>query len=413
MSNARTRGEDSANTSCVERDGKLRPRYFRTGCLGALVLTAIGVVAIGAWHVFFNDEQTNVTARLRLAFTSQSSAGQFDPFEYNLFKNTQKELLLSPSSLSQAIVQCRLARLSLLENRKDPADWLGKHLRVSFLENSEIMEIRLPYGPEEEQATIINAAVDTYINIFGRQETDNRIARLRSLHEIRDKLQGELRNYYNQTKVENVPNSEFQEKMAIEEYSIHLQEVVRSKNELGRLKAELEILRANQNDDLTSVEKMPISDKECEMYAPTDILLSFIRQGISDIQSQDSRIKKNIDPSAILRMKEEYSQRINDIRSQLRREKKSEIAIKIKQLEVKIAAASLQSQEFEEGVKKMYRLVEEDASIPINLEMEKLELNNLKKSYERISEEIEKASRDCHAELRITLMEKAEVPVKN
>jgi hypothetical protein len=202
--------------------------------------------------------------------------------------------------------------------------------------------------------------------------------------------------------------------MAFEEFIIYDREIIRSKCELGRMKAELADLRSNLKADLETAESRPISDMECELFASSDFVLNNLRQGIAqlneEMQSHDTR--QNVDrnhPGTRERMQREYSERIEDIRNEIRQKSKSEIEGKIKQLQARYAAASLQVQDAEEEVKRLFKEADSFGARSIEIEMMRVDIKSRQKFLDGIFSDLECFRIESNSEPRISLLEEAMV----
>ncbi len=62
----------------------------------------------------------------------------------------------------------KVAKLAIVCQEKDALGWLGKNLRVERIEGTNLVRISLRVGSPGEQATIVNAVVDQYLEEVGR-----------------------------------------------------------------------------------------------------------------------------------------------------------------------------------------------------------------------------------------------------
>jgi hypothetical protein len=107
----------------------------------------------------------------------------------NLIKNGMvlEHVLARPQVAKSQTVQ------ELLKAGKDPMEWLAENLNVSFLEDSDVLEISLGGDHPKDLAMIVNKVVDSYMQLIVDEEKRQRVYRLQKLQELRDRYQQELK----------------------------------------------------------------------------------------------------------------------------------------------------------------------------------------------------------------------------
>lgn len=68
----------------------------------------------------------------------------------------------------------KLIKLEIVRQQKDPRAWLGKNLRVERAEGKNLIRVSIPVGTPTEQAMIVNAVVDEYLEEVGRRRASLR-----------------------------------------------------------------------------------------------------------------------------------------------------------------------------------------------------------------------------------------------
>jgi len=119
----------------------------------------------------------------------------------DIFRKTHLALIKSYFVLEQAVRDPHIHQLSLFSGVADPVEWLQTNLEVSFLESSEILEIKLhgteAQGPELVQ--IVNAIAETYTGEVNsnlkQQQLDQRDLMARSLDKLNDEIKRKHEQY--------------------------------------------------------------------------------------------------------------------------------------------------------------------------------------------------------------------------
>jgi hypothetical protein len=117
---------------------------FRFSLLALLILVTV-VSAILGWAVY--KKPVVATALFQInnapAFALNNQQAQSAAQDSEIFKKTQIALIKSSFVLTSSIRAPGIASVSILAGKKDPVAWLQDHLEVEFLENSDILAIKL------------------------------------------------------------------------------------------------------------------------------------------------------------------------------------------------------------------------------------------------------------------------------
>ncbi len=106
------------------------------------------------------------TVTSRLLVKSTVGDAKLDPFEYNLFKQTQLQLIKGPNVLRLALREPGIAQLPIITEQPDPVQWLGSQLKLSYPGDSEVLEVSMTGDRPEQLVKLVNAIVDVYFKVY-------------------------------------------------------------------------------------------------------------------------------------------------------------------------------------------------------------------------------------------------------
>jgi len=144
-----------------------RQRNLRLAAMAALVLLVSGCSLVSASMVAEALFQVSATRPKLL----DDGATQFDAREYEILQKSQVELLKSWFVLNAAVRDPGIATLPILAGQSDPVAWLEEHLKVEFLDGSEILSIRL-HGTDSE-ADDLKRLVDAVARAYEKEVVYN------------------------------------------------------------------------------------------------------------------------------------------------------------------------------------------------------------------------------------------------
>jgi len=435
---------DSASTNLYEQNRATPPQFKSRGCGSPAscpslsIATSISVrtilltipISIALCQILLAQDmgsppkntttspQYTASAYFRVAYQPEflvySSGERPSEYAYENFKNTQIQLVKNRYVLATALRkpdQNPISRLTIIKNQEDPLGWLIRNLSVSFMGKSEIMEITLTANDPKEAADIVTAVMDAYLSEVVDYEKDQRRKRLSDLDRLYTDKDLEVRNKHNELKqlAEQLGTNEtetptLKQKLTFEELATHRQELARSQNEMWRLQCNLALLQV----ELDCVKSDQISDIECEMYAPSDPLLKLLIQEIMK-RKMDS---ENKNPAELDRFEKEYSQRLEQIRNEIRRKQIGELEKEIKKAEAAIQIANKQQHSNEKDVDRLKKIVEQCDSLPVDVEMLRADIAIREISLDAIAAERDKLKVELHAPSRITPLQKKAEAVK-
>ncbi len=198
-SNLQSRGRpapkpaDSSGLSILSILAALRRRWapaILLGCLLAPLLAAAGWFALAPKQsatAFLQVESSDMP----LAFkTADQEAGGVIAFK--IFKNSQKNLITDTTVLQTALTNLlkptadgavvNLPTIREAGTAVQQLQWLRESLKVTFLDDSEVMAVELSSSSVEESKLIVNAVVNAYLEEIVEKEMVNRRKRLAELN---------------------------------------------------------------------------------------------------------------------------------------------------------------------------------------------------------------------------------------
>ena len=151
-------------------------------------LLCMAVVSPAVW--FGIGARYTASAYLRVAMQDKpiafatDSQGVVDRDRFEIYKNTQQQMVMSRFVLMAALRKPEVARLSSVQQAQKETDvvhWLEKYTSVNFPGKAEIMEVSVTRYDPSEAATLVRAVVDAYMKDVVENERDQKRSRLNEL----------------------------------------------------------------------------------------------------------------------------------------------------------------------------------------------------------------------------------------
>src|SRR5262249_48680475 len=132
--------------------------------------------------------------RLLFSGADPSPATGTEGSAFARFLETQCALVKSRIVLEPALRDrsgnTSIAELAAIKSRTDPIAWLEQNLEVTNLKNTELIQIAIRPGSDArmgDQAAIINAVVESYLNNVVNQDQNKRRERWEMLKKLSEK----------------------------------------------------------------------------------------------------------------------------------------------------------------------------------------------------------------------------------
>lgn len=413
----------------------LRRRWLAGTALGAL----FGVLAgLGAWKL--QSPEYTATAMLRIdahrAPLLFETADQAVRFNFDLYKNTQRQLLLSPFVLNNALREDEIRKLSLVQEQIDPTAWLQTELKVAFPDDAEIMTVSLTASDGAAAERIVNAVVQSYMEDVVLEEHKDRHKRLENLQRVYVEAEHKARSKRADlgTLVEALGTGDkdslsLQQQTTIQQYALMRNELTRIQFQLMRAEAEgalgqqeppepgADESSADEDQAGAPAPAAPfVSELELENLLLTDREGSKLIGRIDWIEKAIAETQRRLTPAAAagqlakLRAELEMAQgKLSARRELLREELVSQMAVSPRKAgqnppNFELAILRQQEKELQEEVDALQAEAKNFGRSSIDVEMMRTEIEACDELVSRIGEEIERTKIEQKSDPRITLL---------
>ena len=179
-----------------------------------------------------------------------------DRDRFDIYKNTQQQLLVSRFVLQAALRTPEVNKLASVQREQatgDPVKWLAGRLSVSFPGRAEIMQVSLSGDDPKEATTLVNAVVNAYLAEVVNAERDQKRQRLSELDRAYVEKETDIRNKREELK--KLAQVQGSTEVANLEHAAAVKELTRCQEEMGEIRAEMRMykgqvaqLKASPND---------------------------------------------------------------------------------------------------------------------------------------------------------------------
>jgi polysaccharide biosynthesis transport protein len=412
------------------------------GCLAAALIFLVFVllVDVGVPQAATTQGKYTATAFLHVAMQQpvmfQNAASPFDQGRFEIFRETQRQLLQSRFVLTAALRKPQVARLSEIiqksQRGEDPVDWLQRHLSVSFPEKAEIMAVSFRDDDPQTAATLVNAVVGCYMIEVVNSERDQKRARLVELEragiakeqEIRSKRQ-DLKNLGYETSADSRTIS-LKQKILVDEYHRYHEWFAEKAMSLGRLEeqlatqkaalANIETINADHPDVEAAVEKDPVAQallKQLGLKKVEQIAAEHSAPAGDHKSSGPDRAKAERDQKEIKSLQDECDKRRQELAAVVRKRKRPLVEAEVRRIEASIPVVSRQKKALEKMIEPMREEISSFGRSTVEIEMLRADLQRSESFLAQLYEEREKAKVELSAPAQVTMpWGMAEVPLR-
>lgn len=341
---------------------------------------------------------------------SSAPSTTFDPVRFNIYKRTQQQLIQSTFVLTAALRKPEVAKLRSIQDVQkldDPVQWLKARLRVTFPGDGEVMEVSIGRNDPEEAAILVRAVVDAYLSEVVNAERDQKRVRLSELDRAYVEKEQDVRERREDLKklAETLGTSDngalsIKQTIAMEKLAIQRKELCRLQSDLSRWQAEL----AAQQALLKGVDSLNVDD-EVDLLAEND---SIIRELQVELESHKGSSANAAEAKAVQgRIDAQRAKLVKLARAKIRSAAKTET----RRLEPAIAKLNEQVQSLQKQDTVQQRELERWSATTVDFEMFRAEVQCLQAALDRIAAERENLRIEIRAVPRVTLLDRAEIPV--
>ena len=400
---------------------KRNGRILVVGLFLLLLILLVGVAAGVAFYLFWPMGE-KVSALIRVARGTESIVYETKPIsveEYEIFKNTQMELIKSPYVFMAALRKKHIANLSIVMQEEDPMSWLEDELEVEYLDNSEIMSVSFTSNKPKEAAELVNAIVDAYIDEVVNKHERERRAMSAQLTQIFNSKENEVRskrasliNLSEKLGVtaEGTPNVEMQ--LNMQKHSTYLEKLLRAQYDLQKAivsqkmnQAILDEIDKKKTSNSESIVPAKSKSKTPDEYSDISVMLKQLDNIIT--QSDTARLPKKLQADL-----KDLHQQFNTWHARLLDKRRSDVLANIKNLEQQIAVLSEQTEFFKNEVAQCEEVAEQASRSSVDIAMMRQEMEYLDESLRKIAATRERLDIESRSRPRI-IREQEACPPEN
>ncbi|MDY0166376.1 MAG: AAA family ATPase [Thermoguttaceae bacterium] len=396
-----------------------------------LALLAVTIVAPLVWYMvpstYTAEHYLRVSPQVRQIVFDASGPGRRTDF--GLYRNTQEQLIRSPFVILEALRDPAIGQLKTIREleakREDPVAWLQRNIRVVFPGGSEIMRVSLSGESPQEVTQLVLAVVNAYLREVVQVEQQENRRRLDDLDRLFAQRETELRSERTALRklAERLGAAEsetltFKAERTLEEYSALRQQQMRVQFELLRTQGEL----AAQQGSLERLDETQVSDVMLAMYAKDDAASQQLADQLAYIQKMYEYEKEAIVPGAaqhhlerrqrdLAMLEEQYTEQQKRLREELMFHRRAAVEDYLGRLQRTIRTLEEQEKVIASEVDRVRDEAERLGTSSIDIEMMRVNIENMEKILGEIGSEREKLRIEVDTEARVTELIPAREPV--
>ncbi|MGH7139272.1 MAG: polysaccharide biosynthesis tyrosine autokinase, partial [Pirellulales bacterium] len=405
---------------------------FRRRWVLAIALGILGSAVASAAGWFLLEPEFTASGYLRIASTEPrlvnltANTGSASA-EFEIYKRTQKELILGRYVLNTALRSPEAAKIPRVHDHLDPVAWLARQLRVDFPGNAEILTISMSGESPEELATLVNAVVTAYQNEVVLVEKNQRREKMITLEAVAREAEEKSRQGRATLKglAERLGTGDSQaltlkQQIALQRYATMLGEQTRVQIELMQTELALATTKAKQE----SADGPRVPAPQAKRYVDAHPLvvehrtkLKMAEQMLHDAVA--AALPTRDDVTAPHRRKvQEATQALagaeaeatEEAQKVLREHLESQNAAEVGELEYDVVLLKAQLATLQKELDTLSEEANKIGRSSIDVEMMRFEIQRMDDVAKRLGSEIENIRIDLKSPPRITVISRAEVP---
>ena len=351
--------------------------------------------------------------------TTGAPPERFTRDAFDIYKNTQAELLKSPFVLIAALRGPEIAKLQCVKRRATPVRWLQDELEVNFPGDAEIMRVSLVGDEPKESALLLNAIVDAYLREVVDMERKRRNDRLNELDDVYSAKYEQVRRKMNEFRklaealgTGSPEAMKLKQQIALRRFGDVQTACFRTRLARSRAEGELKVRRTLLNH----IDNLEISQVEVDIFSQSDPAAAdlfqqtfALKKKLADIEGSEAaaasveRLKGRLKA-----VQEELNARQTQLRQLMRQKRRADIEVEIRRGEVELEVLADQEQELAKDVGAREQEVERLSTSSIDLEMMRGEIDRLNVVLATVHGERERIRVELRSAPRITLIQRAE-----
>jgi hypothetical protein len=414
----------------ARRPRRRRRRLLAFGLFFALIIGVPVVIVVAIWL-----RLPKHTAAAYFQVASREPAVAFESArddtgrEFQIYRDTQAQLIKSGGVLTAALREPDLANLAIVQRGQkkyagDAVAWLEKDLQVSFPGDAEIMEVSLAGDDPEELTHLLNAVVRAYEENIGRAEQSRRADRLNELDRIYVDKRDEVKAKMNQIRqlAEQLLTGDPETQKLKQEVALRRLSDIRTEH--YRVQTQLELTRGAlkaQQTLLALAETAPIPPADVEDYVASHPLMRELSAQLAGHirVMADSRVAAKRDAASSY--VDKYADNAHAIEVQiaalkvqaetkLRDRLRAETEKEVRRLQVEVEVLAGREQRLAEEVRQEENTIQQASRTSVDLEMQQREVQRLKESLDQIGRARDRLTIELQARSpRVRLLEAAQI----
>jgi polysaccharide biosynthesis transport protein len=384
---------------------------------GPAVYILIGVKYTSSSHL-------NVSMQENKLLQSEQ-VGTVDRDKFEIFKGTQVGKLTSRFVLRKAINKPEVARLPVIRQEVDPAEWLKDHLSIGFPGKAELMTVSLSRPDPKEAQTLVKAVVDSYISEVVELDAGRKRFQLSQLEKARSEREQDLRKKREtlQNMAEGVGGSgaevmSTKQKLALEELQILRTHANNVQANMDTIKATLQADKIAQK----TFDSTDVSSAEMNELVRTDPIINQIVTQLGEKQREQKLNQGVVKPGAksayighyeqdVDSLQRAYDERLVVIQKEAREKKRRLLDAEIVKQETMLKSLGQTRANTAKTVKKMTEEAGKYGVFSVAMEMLHREIAQMDLMQQQLSSEIEKLKVELDNAPRISVWEPADEPL--
>jgi len=387
-----------------------------------LLATTIGLVCgglAGAAVLLTGQETYTAKAMVRIASREQQlvfgTSADAGGASFDVYKNTQIQLLKSRFCLIAALRDPEVAKLPLVQAQLDPVRWLAGEISVSFPGSGEIMLVGLTGEDPKSVAALVNAVVAAYMTEVVDVERAQRRERLSELDRIYTEKETEVRSKRTDLKqlAEQLGTGDSQalalkQQYALQLYTAYRTELIQLQVELRRLSSELKAQEAL----LEKVDDIEITESELDAAMQLDPAAVQLKAQREFLEAQVEQVREKMTPAAAHQHAQRYQKELDalaertrkrreDLRGELKLNRRKTVEQKVHTLRSQIAVLADQAEQFRLDADSQRKEAEQFGGSSVDVEMMRAEIQHIEAILDGIANERERLKVELRAGERI------------
>jgi polysaccharide biosynthesis transport protein len=382
-----------------------------------LIAAAIAWFAIPAPYVVFSELRIFAVHQKLIFDTAEARAG------FDIYKQTQAQLVKSPYVLNAALRQPNVSRLTIITEQPHPVQWLESEIAISF-PATEFLRLTMSGDRPEEMVTLVNAVTNSYLSEVVVGEQKDRRERLSELEKVLQNLEDQSRAQRNQLErlTINLSTSDSQAiatklQLAAEHFSRLRKELADVRFSIMRAQIQLKTLETGEKkQDATEY-----PDTLIEAYISRDREFQKTEAQINDLEeliAKTEKVVRNKDSTYLVSLREKLTRSQETLTARLRPQIIQQLELEHRQrgeetaadVAEKIRVLEVARDELEKEVESQKLEEKQTGMWSFELESLRKEIEHREKISQGIAEEITRLKIELGSRARIEIHRPAEIP---